>query len=336
MKKIIITLIIILTVLIAGLLVFTDFRDKESPDTLIENDTENNCEPFPFSLCERHKNFLNYYKKHFYDMWLITLRYKNGMDKISAQYIDNFIKCSDYYNRCINKCKYFTNLSTDFDKEISELTKTEPVPAIYEKYKFNRFLYISMYGMRDLPQDVLAEINGKDIIDLGAYPGDATYALHKYFPKSNIYAYEPVKGAKEYIDKMIMDLKKEDDNYKLIHTIQKGAGDSNYTKEQMDWFGYSSLDVPIVSLDDDYPKIGNNNLGLIKMDVEGMESDVIKGAQNIIKKYKPILIISIYHNPQDFFEMKQKIIRLNPDYKFMLRRATDDGADIDVVLIAYL
>ncbi len=91
----------------------------------------------------------------------------------------------------------------------------------------------------------------------------------------------------------------------------------------------------MVSLDNEYPKIGNNNLGLIKMDIEGMESWAIAGAQKVIKQYKPVLVISIYHTPEDFFEMKDKIKELNPDYKFMFRRAEDILPDADLVLIAY-
>jgi hypothetical protein len=78
-----------------------------------------------------------------------------------------------------------------------------------------------------------------------------------------------------------------------------------------------------------------NNLGLIKMDPEGYEWYIVKGASEVIKKYKPVLVIAIYHTPNDFFEMKDKIKALNPNYKFMIRRSEDILPDADLVLIAY-
>ena len=78
-----------------------------------------------------------------------------------------------------------------------------------------------------------------------------------------------------------------------------------------------------------------NSLGLIKSDTEGYESKIIDGAANLIKKYKPVLVIAIYYTPEDFFEMKDKIAKLNPDYKFMIRRSEFIIPTADFILIAY-
>jgi hypothetical protein len=42
-------------------------------------------------------------------------------------------------------------------------------------------------------------------------------------------------------------------------------------------------------------------------------------AEKIIKKYKPILLISIYHNWRDFYKIKPLIESWNLGYKFKIK-----------------
>lgn len=43
----------------------------------------------------------------------------------------------------------------------------------------------------------------------------------------------------------------------------------------------------------------------------------------------------MYHTPEDFFELKNKLKMINPDYKFMVRRSEMIIPMADLVLIAY-
>ena len=51
-----------------------------------------------------------------------------------------------------------------------------------------------------------------------------------------------------------------------------------------------SLKVRTKKMDD---ILGNNNIGFIKIDVEGHEENVLMGATEIIKKNRPILLVEI-------------------------------------------
>lgn len=57
----------------------------------------------------------------------------------------------------------------------------------------------------------------------------------------------------------------------------------------------------------------------IKIDVEGSEESLIKGAESIIKRDRPILLLSIYHKWDDLFKLQDYLINLNLNYKFYIR-----------------
>ena len=162
----------------------------------------------------------------------------------------------------------------------------------------------------------------------GGCDGDTALIFHDLFPESKIYVYEPLSI---YLDtvKKIADKVNSNAGEKII-PVHKGLSDkqeiSNIT------FNHHSENCEITTVDDDYQ---GNNLGLIKMDTEGFESQIIKGSIEVIKKYKPVLVIAIYHTPEDFFDMKDKLKKLNPDYKFMIRRSEFLHPTIEFVLIAY-
>ena len=60
----------------------------------------------------------------------------------------------------------------------------------------------------------------------------------------------------------------------------------------------------------------------IKMDIEGYEGAALEGARQVIAKFKPKLAISIYHKPEDYFEIMEKIIDINDDYDFYMENYT--------------
>ena len=76
--------------------------------------------------------------------------------------------------------------------------------------------------------------------------------------------------------------------------------------------------------------VGEKNLprvDFIKMDVEGSELDILKGAAITITKYKPILALSAY-KLDDFWTLTKFIKSLRPDYEFALRQYASTPEDL--------
>lgn len=60
-------------------------------------------------------------------------------------------------------------------------------------------------------------------------------------------------------------------------------------------------------------------ISFIKMDVEGAEGDAILGAQKTLEKYKPKMAICVYHNREDIWKIPELILKINSEYRFVLR-----------------
>ncbi len=63
----------------------------------------------------------------------------------------------------------------------------------------------------------------------------------------------------------------------------------------------------------------DDKVTFIKLDVEGAEYKALEGARRTIEKYHPKMAISIYHKPEDIFELPELILSMNGEYRFWLR-----------------
>ena len=110
-----------------------------------------------------------------------------------------------------------------------------------------------------------------------------TYLHHRNFlmRRSNMYSYKPENP------------RLKDDEIKFLrwgfYYLEEG-------NEEME----------IISIDD-FVVEHDLSIGLIKMDLEGYEFEALKGAKNTIEKFKPVLLISIYHHPEELFGTKKYI-----------------------------
>lgn len=162
--------------------------------------------------------------------------------------------------------------------------------------------------------------DGDIYVDCGAYNGDTALEYILTCPGyGHIYAYEPFPNAMEeakerlkhfaedgsidFVQKSVSDC--ENERYLKINT---GAGNSQVAQE-------GELQISCCSLDQSI----NDRVDYLKMDIEGMEVEALRGAEKTIQKNKCQLAICVYHKPQDLWQIPIMIYRMESNYKFCLR-----------------
>lgn len=267
---------------------------------------------------------------------------KKDLDADSQKLIDRNIKRQEYI---------FTHNLLD-NRSIFDLDELKEQKLVYSfrnhslRNKKNTYSGTYLYpesfyyhnGLKALPKDVLEKIGGKDVIDGGAFTGDSAIIFCKNYSFGKIHSFEPDKFN-------FIKLKENIAKYKMENVIPVKKGiSSGEGKATLKIQGVASLispegseEIEITSIDK-YVEHSNPdiNIGLIKFDIEGSEFEGIVGSLNTIKKFKPILLISIYHTSKDFFEIKPLLESLNLGYKFMIRKINPNSSIGEVMLIAFV
>ena len=120
-----------------------------------------------------------------------------------------------------------------------------------------------------------------------------------------------------------------------IHVIQAGLAEQSGTlfftptgsyDSKFTTFGsVASIPLPVVSLDDYFQR--REPPTFIKLDVEGSEFAALRGGCNIIKQHCPRIATSVYHCPQDLWELPSLLHSLNGKYRFIFRHCTREIDD---------
>ena len=159
--------------------------------------------------------------------------------------------------------------------------------------------------------------SGDSYLDLGAYNGDTVLEFIEYTGEKHqkIIAVEPDK-------KNFRKLSENTKEIANITLINAGIGE---TKGEMLFSmkgGRNSVcsDEGILIAKESVDSILNGEkITYIKMDIEGLEADAIKGAVNTLKTYRPKLNIAAYHRNEDLFTIPLLLKEINPEYKIYLR-----------------
>ena len=158
-------------------------------------------------------------------------------------------------------------------------------------------------------------------VDCGAYNGDSAVdfinALHKrsFQTYDEIVSFEPSpENFKELVER----------NLQHHRCIQKGVSDipgtvlfsSDNTRGVCNDREQGGFRIETDTIDN---VLAGGRATMIKMDIEGEELKALKGGTETIKKWVPVLAISIYHKPDDLITIPHFIKSLVANYKFFLR-----------------
>lgn len=173
-------------------------------------------------------------------------------------------------------------------------------------------------------------------VDLGACVGDTIESfLNTHCGLcQKIYAFEPGERQLNALKIRTKRLKDEwalkDTDIVIVEGVCGCENGENYI--QGDFHGLSVTNdkadgkkkVMSYTLDDYF---GNNNITLLKADIEGSEFEMLRGAENLIKRCKPKMAICVYHKPDDLIRVYNLISSWNLNYKFALRTYTSSFMD---------
>ena len=192
----------------------------------------------------------------------------------------------------------------------------------------------------DLIQDVkniLNQTNEIVIFDVGANLGQSINLLKTYFHDSTIYSFEPEPN-------LFLKLKKNTLIYDRINLYNFGFGNSEFetilnlqessggnsildSAKDSDYFSLNwlqhkgSVNIKITTLDNFCENNKINNIDLLKLDTQGYELNILRGAKNLLinKKikiiYSEVLFEKFYEKQAFFCEIYNFLISV--DYRFI-------------------
>ena len=138
---------------------------------------------------------------------------------------------------------------------------------------------------------------GTIAVDIGAHIGTHTIELSRAVGSSGkVYAFEPQpKIFRELLLNMAINCADNIEFFKAAIGPSQGEVELsplNRDNEGAAFVGKSGTNqfVPLLPLDD----LKLTNVSLIKIDVEGMEIEVLEGAKNTILENKPVILVEIY------------------------------------------
>jgi len=162
---------------------------------------------------------------------------------------------------------------------------------------------------------VIAPAVGDAVIDGGACTGDTAAVFSNAVGEAGrVYAFDPVADHLR-----ILEHNTKQFSYANVTVMPYGLSDQNIFAEPIFLDGYApgfssrNQRVPLRSIDFLVKQNEIARISFIKLDVEGAELAALKGAEESIRRFKPKLAISLYHKPNDLFEI---ILHINREFPF--------------------
>lgn len=166
----------------------------------------------------------------------------------------------------------------------------------------------------------LSALQGKQIayIDGGAYNGDTYLELTSITDISSAFLFEPDPANYKQLNINLKKLKNKTyclpmaltDRYSILSFSSDGGEGGTISKQGNQHIATGALDE----------LIHHHDINFIKLDVEGAEIPALKGAADLIGRCRPVLALSLYHRPEDIWEIPELVSQLCKNYRFYIRQ----------------
>ncbi len=220
--------------------------------------------------------------------------------------------------------EYFEENKDKFEYIYNKLADEES-KKVYEdiiNFKISgkvKYLYNSTtYNKSEIYENILQLNDHETIVDMGAYDGDTIREFTAYTGNNykHIYALEPD-------EKNYKKLTKNTSGMQGVSLYNLGAWEKRdtliFSKKAGRNSKLSAEGVPVSVTDID--SLIDDEVTMLKMDIEGAELKALEGCKNTIKKHSPKLYVCAYHRNEDLFSLPMKILELNENYKIYFRHS---------------
>jgi FkbM family methyltransferase len=137
---------------------------------------------------------------------------------------------------------------------------------------------------------------GSICLDIGASSGTVAMLLaKKVAPSGKVFAFEPGPSLFSRLERNVQSNPNLHSIFKLQNVGLSNQVGTLFFKEDAEFPGNAYLwankgeSVPVIRLDDFMEKEGISEIGFMKIDVEGMEWEVLDGARETLKRDRPIV-----------------------------------------------
>lgn len=254
-----------------------------------------------------------------------------GINRLGAFPLPEFRNVSFYYPM---------GMTTEAErKDWQEHVKRFPE---YSKLANGKFPYFDpsqfyyRHGAIYLDKAVTDRLEGGVFYQCGAFCGASLIVMNQYKP-AKMFAFEPAAGNTMFLQQNVSRAGIRNlEMYSIAVSDQPGK----VVLQDRDREGKPcKTEAPVATLDlFEEKKAVTGRVAWIQADVNGLSLRVVRGAEKMIKRDKPLITVAIYHNPEEFFGIVPLLHEWVPEYKFMVRRCqcnpriTYNG----ITLIAYV
>lgn len=200
---------------------------------------------------------------------------------------------------------HYKNKSVNFPDGVSR-----SATSMYERNMFYEFIFLRYVESLAI---------GGTYLDVGAAWANHSLFFSRYCPASKVIAVEPIYGTAA-----ILAMNEETDNIELLTVgASDRHGKANYSGKEFDC-------LPL----DEHPSVTARKIGLIKLDIEGMELQALRGLTRIIERDRPVVFCEIFDATgttgiEEFLKghdyvMTGRIFNVTPVHEFMPREKTDE------------
>jgi len=170
--------------------------------------------------------------------------------------------------------------------------------------------------------DLSAHLDPGDVVlDIGAHLGTATLLAGRLIgPEGRVLAVEPFADNVRCLQATL-----RDNAMANVTPVACAAGDRSGTivlaratrgSQLTSLEGAGDVEVPLRPVDALVAEQGLQRLDLIKIDAEGMEREVLAGAAETIRTFRPTIAVAAYHRPGDEEGLPRLLAELHSGYRF--------------------